>query len=119
MPREKIKQEITISNPEYEEWYDNDQQVLAYMLLSLSKEIMGHVAIYNTVASAWGIIEGMFTSRTRAHSINIRIMLATMKKGNNLITKYASKAHTLAHEMTLADNKMDDEDLIHSCFSRL
>jgi hypothetical protein len=35
-----------------------------------------------------------------------------MKKGNNSIAEYVSKAHTLADEMALASKKIDDEELI-------
>jgi hypothetical protein len=66
-PPEKIKdKETMISNPAYEEWYTTDQQVLTYLLLSLSKDIMAQVVICTTAASAWTVIEGMFTSGTHA-----------------------------------------------------
>jgi hypothetical protein len=85
VPLQKIKEkEAMISNPEFEEWYAIDQQVLAY--LSLSKEIMGQVAICTMAASTWGVIEGMYTLGMRAWSVNIRIALATMKRGNDSIT---------------------------------
>jgi hypothetical protein len=110
---EKIKdKETMISNPTYEEWYATDQQVLTYLLLSLSKDIMAQVVIYTTAASAWTVIEGMFTLGTHARSINIRISLATMKKGNDSIIEYISKARTLADEMAITGKKIDDEELI-------
>jgi hypothetical protein len=66
-PPQKIQEkEAMISNPEYEEWYAINQHVLAYLLLSLSKEIMGQVAICTTTTSAWGVIEGIYTSGMRA-----------------------------------------------------
>jgi hypothetical protein len=112
-PPEKIQEKgTTIFNPEYEEWFAIDQHVLTFLLLSLSKEIVVQVAICTTVASAWGVIEGMYASGTRAGTDYIRISLATMKKGNNSIAEYVSKAHTLADEMTLAAKKIDDEELI-------
>jgi hypothetical protein len=101
-----------IPNPTYEEWYATDQQVLAYLLLSLSKDIMAQVMVCTTAASTWVIIEGMFTSGTCARSVNIRISLATMKK-------YVSKARTLADEMAIADKKIDDEELISYILVRL
>jgi hypothetical protein len=101
-----------ILSPTYEEWYAIDQQVLAYLLLSLSREITGQVAICTTSASAWGVIEGMYSFETRARSINTHIALTTMKMGNNSITEYISKAQTLVVEMVLAGKKIDDEEPI-------
>jgi hypothetical protein len=113
VPPEKMKErENMVPNPTYQEWYVIDQQVLAYLLLSLSRVIMGQVAICTTTTSAWDIIEGMYTSGTRARSVNTCIALATMKKGSDSITEYVSKAWTLADEMALTSKKIDDEELI-------
>jgi hypothetical protein len=101
-----------VLNPTYQEWYVTHQQVLAYLLLSLSREIMGQVAICTTAASVWSIIGGMYTSGTRARSVNTHIALTTMKKGNDSIAEYVNKARTLADEMVLAGKKIDDEELI-------
>jgi hypothetical protein len=106
-PPQKTKDmEAMISNPEFEEWYAIDQHVLVYLLLSLPKEIIGQVAICTTTASAWGVIKGTYTSGTHAHNVNIRIALATMKRGNDLITEYVNKARTLADDMALAGKKI-------------
>ena len=40
----------TIPNPEYDEWYASDQQVLGFLLTSVSKEVLGQVAAKQTVA---------------------------------------------------------------------
>jgi hypothetical protein len=112
-PPEKIKEkEKMIPNPPYEEWYATDQQVLAYLLLSLSREIMAQVTICNTAVSTWDIIESMFTLGTRDRSINTRIALATMRKCNDSIFEYISKPRTLADEMAMAGKKIDDEELL-------
>jgi hypothetical protein len=109
---EDSREGVTISNPDYEEWYAVDQQVLEYLLLSLSKETMGQVVICTTAASAWDVIESMYTSGTHTQSVNIRISHATMKRGNDSITEYVCKAQTLADDMALACKKIDDEELI-------
>jgi hypothetical protein len=46
---------------------------------------MGLVATCTTSASAWSIIKGMYMSGTRAHNVNTRIALTTMKKGSDSI----------------------------------
>jgi hypothetical protein len=38
------KKEKKMHNPEYATWMAQDQQALSYLLNSLSKEIIGHVA---------------------------------------------------------------------------
>jgi hypothetical protein len=57
------KKESPIPNPNYETWITKDQQVLNYLLSSLSKEIFSQVtSSAETAATAWAAIEGLFTS---------------------------------------------------------
>jgi hypothetical protein len=73
---------------------------------------VAQVIVYTTTASAWGVIEGMYALGTCARTVNIRISLAMMKKGNNSIVEYVGKAHTLADEMMLTGKKINNEELI-------
>jgi hypothetical protein len=73
---------IMASNPAYEEWFAADQQVLGFLLSSLSKDILAQVAISRTSAEAWKAISDMFASHTRARTTNVRLALASTKKEN-------------------------------------
>ena len=54
-----------ISSPEYEAWVAKDQQILNYLLSSLSHDILAQVAALSTAAAVWESIEGMFASQSR------------------------------------------------------
>jgi hypothetical protein len=43
---------VTVVNPAYEEWFAADQQVLGFLLGSLSRDIVAQVAISRTAAEA-------------------------------------------------------------------
>jgi hypothetical protein len=58
--------EIEDINLDYEDWEATDQQVLSYLLSSLSKEILTQVSSMTTAVEAWKEIQGMFASQTRA-----------------------------------------------------
>jgi hypothetical protein len=57
-PDEKIKSKgadghkVEVPNPDYENWEATDQQVLSYLLASLSKDILQQVALCTTAAAA-------------------------------------------------------------------
>lgn len=57
--------EEAVSNPAREDWEATDQQVLSYLLASVS-DVLTQVATCNTAAEAWKIISDMFASQTRA-----------------------------------------------------
>lgn len=49
------KQEI--SNPEYISWVSTDQQLLSYLLNSITTEVLAGVATTTTSAEAWKVLE--------------------------------------------------------------
>jgi hypothetical protein len=54
-------------------------------------------------------VEAMFTSMSRVRTVNTRIALATMKKGNLSMAEYVAKMRSLADEIASAGKIIDDE----------
>jgi len=106
------KPDPPVSNPEYDTWVAKDQQVLSYLLTSLSKEILSQVSTHTTASTAWAAIEGMFASQSRARIIATRMALATASKGSSSISEYIAKMKGLAEDMTSAGKKIEDEELV-------
>lgn len=79
--KEGEKDAPPILNKEYMMWTAKDQQVLSYLLVSLSREILQQVSHAETVAAAWTAIQGAFASQSRACLISTRMALATASKG--------------------------------------
>jgi hypothetical protein len=51
-----------ILNKEYTAWVAKDQQVLSYLLISLSKDILLQVSTTATASDEWAGIESFFAS---------------------------------------------------------
>lgn len=109
---EKDGKKATLPNPAYAAWVTADQQVLSYLLSSLSREILAQVADLVTASEVWAALGGMFSSQMRARTVNIRIALATTPKGDMSITEYMAKMKTLGDDMASAGKKLDDEEMI-------
>jgi hypothetical protein len=103
---------LIIPNLDHEDWDAMDQQVLSYLLASLSKDILTHVASCATSAKAWAAIQDVFASQAHAWTVNTRLALGTTRKGNLSITKYFSKMKALGDEMVEAGRSLDDDKLI-------
>ena len=69
------KPDDKIPNPDYDVWVAKDQQILNYLLSSLSRDILAQVAALPTATAVWESIEGMFASQSRARVINTRMAL--------------------------------------------
>jgi len=108
----KMDDEPPVVNPEYEKWVAKDQQVLSYLLTSLSREIGSQVTIVTTAASAWAAIGTLHASQSRARVISTRMALATASKGAMSVSDYFAKMKSLADEMAAAGRKLEDEELV-------
>lgn len=104
--------EPQVENPDYAVWIAKDQEVLSYLLTSLSKEILGRISSEVTAAKAWAAIESMFVSQSRARVIATRMALATVSKGSSTISEYFAKVKGLADDMASAGRKIEDEELV-------
>jgi hypothetical protein len=57
-------------NPAYTNWVIRDQAVLGYLLASLTRETMLHVARCPTSAEVWSLLSDLYASQSRARSVN-------------------------------------------------
>jgi hypothetical protein len=76
-----------------------DQQVLSYLVASLTKDVLKQVATCGSAAELWKTLEEMGASQTRARKVNTHIALATTKKGSMTVDEYVGKMRSLADEM--------------------
>ncbi len=109
---DKNDKEIVTKNPDYAKWMAQDQQVLAYLLNSLSKDVLQQVATLNTSAQVWDALTNMYASQSRARIANLRISLANTRKGSMTTAVYFSKMKGLADDLASAGKPLDDEELV-------
>jgi hypothetical protein len=107
---------VTNPNPTFETWYARDQQILGLILSNVGKEVQAQIVAAQTAAQAWSAVEKMYSAQTRAKTMNVRLALATTKKGTMLITDYVAKMKGFADEMAAVGKALDDEELVaHIC----
>jgi hypothetical protein len=107
-----IKQHIEKHNPEYANWLTRDQALLGYLLSSLSRDVLMSVTMAVASVEAWHTLEGMYDSPTQAHTVNIRIALATMKKGTTMMAEYYSKMKSYADDVAASGQPLGDEEFV-------
>ncbi|XP_066167858.1 uncharacterized protein [Oryza sativa Japonica Group] len=109
---DKNDKEIVTKNPDYTKWMAQDQQVLAYLLNSLSKDVPQQVATLDTSAQVWDALTNMYASQSRARITNLRISLANTRKGSMTTAVYFSKMKGLADDLASVGKPLDDEELV-------
>jgi hypothetical protein len=86
--------------------------VLKFLLASVTKEILVHVATAKMVVDAWNILGEQFSSQTRARVVGTRMALATTRKGNLSVAEYLAKMQSLGNDMVAVGCPLDDEDMV-------
>jgi hypothetical protein len=104
--------EIKTPNPAHENWVAMDQQVLGFLLSSVTREVLQQVSTYKSAAAAWNTIERSFGSLTRACAVNIRMVLATTQKGSMSVTEYVNRLRALGDEMASAGKSLDGDEMV-------
>jgi hypothetical protein len=99
-------------NPAYTNWVIRDQAVLGYLLASLTRETMLHVARCPTSTDVWSLLSDLYASQSRARSVNTRIALATTKKNHLSVSDYYAKMCTYADELAASGAPLRDDELI-------
>ncbi|XP_071681765.1 uncharacterized protein [Lolium perenne] len=99
-------------NPAYDAWVATDQQVLTFLLGSLTPNILVSVIGMDTAAEVWGAIKAMFASQSRARVSNLRVALAKTRKENMTTATFFTKMKGLADELAAADRPIDEEELV-------
>jgi hypothetical protein len=74
------KNKVKVPNPAYSAWLARDQQVLRFLLNSLSPDILSHVLDVHSTAEAWKTITSMFASASRSKVQHLRDRLNNTKK---------------------------------------
>lgn len=101
-----------VPNPDYGRWCDQDQHLLSGLLSTMTEDVLRDVISANTSKEAWDILQRMFSSSTRARTVQIRVELATTKKHGLSAADYFRKIKNLAIEMAAADVPLRDDEVI-------
>ncbi|KAK1682449.1 hypothetical protein QYE76_043297 [Lolium multiflorum] len=99
-------------NALYMAWIEKDQQVLAYLLNSISHELLIQLTEHQTAHETLKAIQLMFASQSRARVQNLRRQLNELKKREMSDALYIGKLKAIVDELAMAGKKLDDDDII-------
>jgi hypothetical protein len=71
-----------------------------------------HVTTCTTSADVWRTLASLYSTQTRARSVNTRIALATTRKNQVSISDYFTKMRSYADEMASVGAAFTDEELV-------
>jgi hypothetical protein len=109
---EKEGKMVEVPNPAYDAWLEKDQQVLSYLLGSLSTELLVQVVGLEHAADLWEFINTTFASRSKANVSHLRGALSNTKKLNMSADEFVGKMQGFATELIAAGRTIEDGELV-------
>lgn len=85
-----------------------DQIILGANNSALSKKRPTHVTRCTTSRAAWITLETLFTTRSKARTMQVHFQLSSLKKGNSTIADYFQKFQALADAPVVVGKYIDD-----------
>ena len=86
--------------------------ILGAIISTHSEKILVHVVKFTTSQDVWQALERMFTSQSRARTMQIHYQLATLKKGNSSIVDYFHQFTTLVDTLAAIAQPLNDFELV-------
>jgi hypothetical protein len=72
-----------VENPAYVQWISLDQQVLSYLLSSMTKKILVQADSLEHASEVWKAVTEMFSSQSKSCILQLRSQLSREKKGDS------------------------------------
>lgn len=108
-----------LSNPAYEKYEQQDHILLGWLLSSLTEGVLGRVSGLTTSKEVWDALEKRYAPKTRAHQMNLRRQLMSLRKGNSSMYDYFAKSKQLFDALTASGNALSEDDMQQSILSGL
>lgn len=97
---------IKKANPKYAWYIALDQQLLSYLVSSLSRNVLPSVQTLDTSAQVWTALGSMYALQTQARTITTRLALATTNKGDMSIVDYYGMKSYGDDELVVPENPL-------------
>ena len=92
-------------------WIRMDQAIMSWLLNSISESMFGHIVRCNTSHEVWHTLENLFTTHSKARTLQLRFQLQSLKKGNLSIHDYMLKMRSLSETLASAGQLISDDEL--------
>ena len=89
-----------------------DQQVLSYLLNSLTPEILAQVIGKESTHDLWIALTTLFAAQSQSRITNLRIAISNTKKGNMSSNSFIAKMKSLGDELAAAGRPVTDGEMV-------
>ncbi|KAJ9692772.1 hypothetical protein PVL29_011723 [Vitis rotundifolia] len=101
-----------VVNPEYITWQRQNRLVMSWIYSSLTESMMTQIMSYNTAHEIWKSLRQSFASASRAHIMELRLHLQTIRKGGLSMLDYMLRIRNICDNLTAVGELVSEQDQI-------
>ncbi|KAM1537481.1 hypothetical protein ACFX10_002493 [Malus domestica] len=101
-----------IPNPDYEIWFEKDQNILIWLNFTLSEDLIPFTVGVTSSRELWQILEQRFGGVSTAHIHQLRSRLHAIQKGDLSISDYLQHIKGISDALMAAGAPVSEPDLI-------
>jgi len=102
----------TSPNPAFLHWTKQDQIILGAINSTLTEKMLTHVIRCTTSISAWTTLETLFTSQSRARTMQVHYQLAILKKGSSSVADYFQRFQSLTDSLATVGQPLNGFEMV-------
>ncbi|XP_009369319.2 uncharacterized protein LOC103958737 [Pyrus x bretschneideri] len=106
-------------NPAYTTWVQHDQLILSWINSSLTPSVLSVVASKRSSHDTWEALEQRYASTSQNRILFLRNELMQTKKGDMSIADYLDRMNSIADNLALAGNPVNDDELVQIILNNL
>ncbi|KAH0752741.1 hypothetical protein KY285_005889 [Solanum tuberosum] len=103
---------LTISNPDYVNWFRQDQLIQNAILASVDPTLAAIVATATTAKAAWDSLHTAYANKSQTRIFSLRDRLARLTKESQPVTDYLNQVRSLCDELATAGAPVTNAELI-------
>jgi hypothetical protein len=103
------KKKVSVSNQAYDAWVTKDQQVVSFLVNSLSEDVLPHVFGLHHAVDVWSALHNMYSTQSKSRVSTLRGALTNTKKLDMIAQQYITKMKGFASELAAAGKTVDDD----------
>lgn len=111
----KLEDDGKLSNiidPAHLEWEQKDQVLLSWINATLTPSVLSTMARFSTSPDVWRSLEIWYASQSRTQIMQLKNQIQITKRGHLSIPDYIDKMNSIADNLALAGQPIDDDDFI-------
>ena len=106
-------------NPNFEQWYEKDQNLLIWFNSTLSEEVVPFTVGVSSARDLWLKLEQRFGGVSDAHIHQLRSKLQNIQKGSQSMSDYLQQIKEISDSLSAAGASITDRDLIAATLAGL